>query len=64
MNIDEATQYIYNSLHSVYCDTCEYNREEYYGTDSCFCCNRKEMNWAIDRDYARKLAERILGGLK
>lgn len=64
MNIDEATQYLCDSFHSIYCDTCEYSSERHFYSDCCDYCNRKQMGWSINKDYARKLAEKILGGVK
>lgn len=56
IDIDEAVEIIGKELSSVYCDNCRYrngtSEDEF---DRCEDCHRKYMQWAIDKDFLRKI---------
>jgi hypothetical protein len=53
---EEIAMILYDNLDSVYCNTCDSQENDEY----CDECHRKAMNWAISKEFAERLAEKIL----
>ena len=53
---DKITKIIEKCFTGVYCDTC------FYGLDSDVCegCHRKYMHWAVSKEYAGNVANKII----
>jgi Zn-finger domain-containing protein len=62
MDIENATELIYNELCYAYCDNCRGNEKEIREKepDFCECCNRKSQNWAVSKNTAEAIAKAIL----
>ena len=58
--IDTISRILEEELSYVYCDDCKHNLEY----DECEDCHRKYMNWALSRDSAVNIAEKIVKALE
>lgn len=54
---EKIAEMLYQNLCAVYCYSCEYENSE---NDMCEDCHRKYMNWALSREDANGLAEKVM----
>ena len=57
-NIEKATKILTDELNYAYCDNCWFAEDGTF--KGCDDCHRKYQNWALDKDTAAYIIDRII----